>query len=565
MTSEDGCLDELFLVQPDKDYKKLLQQYIALTGPIPMIPKWAFGFWQSKCTYQSREEIEEVVNRALEEELPLDVIHIDNWQKKEYQGCWEWDTGRFPDPKGMVDWLKERHVHLSIWNYPYVAEDAAPFAELTVRGFFVKDEEGNPALFYATADSVCRAACFDFTNPEAVRWYKGKITAVLETGVSVIKTDFSEAVPEHAVYYDGSSGVQGHNRLTYLYAKTVYETMQEYRENAGEKNTDAYKGDCAAAKTQKKDLPMLWGRSGYAGSHRLPAAWAGDSSSACNNHAALLRGGLSIALSGVSFWGFDLGGFYNTAPNGNECPPSEEEYIRSVELGMFMPLARAHGKTPREPWNISARAEKTAREYDRLRHRMAPYLYSSACESHLEGVPMLRPLLLEYPKDPSARVQELSYMLGGSMLAAPPFDREEYEIYLPEGKWLNLKTGKILVGGRFITAAPALEEFPVFQREDSILPLTAEKDAAYVPEGSFRDMEIQLFYTGESTKEQTNWPVNTVFYDQDGDGAIRKYFFRAREDDREGLWIETDMDAAKVHVRTEKTFQKICLNGRLIR
>lgn len=593
MTAEDGYLDYIFLAEPSGDYKKLLQQYISLTGAIPMIPKWAFGFWQSRCTYQSREEIEAVVNHALQEELPIDVIHIDFWQKEGYLGCWEWDTQRFPDPEGMIRWLNDRHVHLSIWNYPYVTEDSAMFAELAAREFFVKDREGNPAMFYAMADAEYKAACFDFTNPEVVKWYKEKVSAVLKMGVSVIKTDFSEAVPEDAVYYDSSTGVEGHNRLTYLYAQTVYDTMQQCRENctAGEAATEEKR----SGKQQRADFPLLWGRSGYAGSHRIPAAWAGDSSSALNNHSAILRGGLSIALSGVSFWGFDLGGFYNTAPNGNECPPTEEEYLRSVEMGMLMPLARAHGKTPREPWNISERALQIVRDYDRMRHRMVPYLYSAACESHLEGVPMLRPLLLEYPKDFIARVQELSYMLGRSLLVAPPFDREEYGVYLPEGKWLNLLSGEILTGQQFVTAAPTLEQIPVFQRADSILPLVQQKDVSYVPEGSFRDMEVQLFYVGKGRTcgisegigeearlaneytvcqvcTETGYPVEgadqindlsmtAVFYDQTEDGQIRSYYFRAYEDAEHCLWLETDMDAAKVTVRSEKVFEGIYLNG----
>lgn len=560
MTAEDGYLDYIFLAEPTGDYKKLLQQYITLTGAVPMIPKWAFGFWQSRCTYQSREEIETVVNRALEEQVPIDVIHIDFWQKEGYLGCWEWDTERFPDPEGMIRWLNDRHVHLSIWNYPYVTEDSVMFAELAAKGFFIKNREGNPAMFYAMADAEYKAACFDFTNPEVVKWYKEKVSAVLKMGVSVIKTDFSEAVPEDAVYYDGSTGIEGHNRLTYLYAQTVYDTMQECN-----------------------NTPLLWGRSGYAGSHRIPAAWAGDSSSALNNHSAILRGGLSIALSGVSFWGFDLGGFYNTAPNGNECPPTEEEYLRSVELGMFMPLTRAHGKTPREPWNISEKALQIVRDYDRMRHRMVSYLYSAACESHLEGVPMLRPLLLEYPKDSVARMQELSYMLGGNLLVAPPFDREEYEVYLPEGKWLNLQSGEILEGRQFITVAPTLEQIPVFQRADSILPLLQEQDTAYVPEGSFKDMKVQLFYVGssetndadktcaaeaeiaaEESGNRKRSAMKTVFYDQDEAGEVRSYSFRAYEDAEGCLWVETDMDVAEITVRSGKNFEKIYLNGKAV-
>lgn len=527
MRAEDDSLDYIFFAEPSGDYKKLLQQYIALTGPIPMIPKWAFGFWMSRCSYQNRGQIEEVVNRAQKEDLPLDVIHIDGWQRKDALGTWEWDTERFPDPEGMIRWLQERKIYLSIWNYPYVTEDSSMFHELEARGYFVKNKKGETALFYAMADAPCRAACYDFTNPEFLDWYQDRIEVILKMGVSVIKTDFSEAVPEDVRFYDGSSGIEGHNKLTYLYAKTVYDAMKKHGMQEGRE-------------------PLLWGRSGYAGSHRIPAAWAGDSSSALNNHSAVLRGGLSIALSGVSFWGFDLGGFYNTDASGDECPPTEEEYIRSVELGMLMPLARAHGKTPREPWNISARAMDIVRRYDIARHRMAPYLYSAACESSIEGIPMLRPLLLEFPGDPTARMQELSYMLGGSLLVAPPFDRKEYEVYLPEGRWLNLSDGTVLDGKQYIHVSPALEELPVFQRADSILPLLDEKSCGHVPEGTFQDMEVTLFFESD---------MECRFYDRDSEGQVHAYYFRAYTKELDDhLYIETDMNITKINLKAKEDF-----------
>ena len=536
MASEDGYLDYIFLAGEDRDYKGILRSYLQLTGPVPMIPKWAFGFWMSKCSYQNRQEIEDVVNRCLAEDIPIDVIHIDGWQKWEEAGTWQWDLESFPDPEGMIRWLEERHVHLSLWIYPYLVEESPMFQELEKKGYFVKNTRGETALFYSMADAKCRSACFDFTNPHFLEWYQERVMKVLRMGVSVVKTDFSEAVPEDAVYFDGSSGVEGHNKITYLYASTIYALMEKCGKETGR-------------------LPMLWGRSGYAGSHRIPAAWAGDSSSALNNHAAILRGGLSLAMSGVAFWGFDMGGFYNTAANGNECPPSEEEYLRSVELGFWMPLSRAHGKTPREPWNFSMEALQTVRRFDKMRHRMVPYLYSAACESHLTGVPMLRPLLLEFQRDPSAAYQELSYMLGDSLLAAPPFDRETYEVYLPEGKWRNLLTDEILEGGKYVTLSPGLEELPVFQRENTVLPLLGEEDCRYVPEGTFRKMELQLFYCSD---------MSIVFYDRDADGRIREFSLRAKRGENNGLYVDTDMDISGIRLITEEMFDGIYVNGVLL-
>lgn len=537
MAAEDGYLDYIFLAETRGDYKSLLQQYIGMTGAIPMIPKWAFGFWMSKCTYNNRKEIEDVVLRAEKEGFPMDVIHIDFWQKTESQGTWEWDTERFPDPEGMIRWLKEHHVHLSIWNYPYLTVDSPAFGELEAKGYFVKNKEGKTALFYSMADSEYLSGCFDFTNPEFLKWYAERVMAVLRMGVSVIKTDFSEAVPEEAVYWDGTSGVEGHNKITYLYAKTIYGLMEKCSHETG-------------------NPPMLWGRSGFAGSHQLPAAWAGDSSSSMNNHSAILKGGLSLAMSGVAFWGFDLGGFYSTDYNGNECPPTEEEYLRSVLMGLHMPLSRAHGKTPREPWNFSQKVLDTVRTCVRGRYRMLPYLYDQACNCHLKGLPMLRPLLLEFPEDPVARIQELSYMLGDSLLVAPAFEREEYEVYLPKGKWMNLRTEELLEGGRFVKVAPGVDEIPVFLRENRILPLLKEEKPEHVPEGEFRNLEVTLVYQSE---------VNADFYDQDEQGNEKRYYFHAYPGkEQRTLRVDTDMDVCSIHLVSEQKYDEIYLNGSLL-
>ena len=500
MEAEDGCLDYIFIGGGRGDYKALLAQYVQLTGTSPLIPKWAFGFWMSRCSYQSRQEIEEVVLRCEKEQLPIRVIHIDGWQKQEYTGAWVWDEERFPDPEGMIRWLHAHGVRLSLWIFPYLAETSPLFAELAEKGYFVKKKDGAPALFYSMADADYRSACFDFSNPEFLAWYKPRVMQVLRMGVSVIKTDFSEAVPEDAVYYDGKDGVEGHNRLTYLYAETLYRWIEECKKETGE-------------------LPMLWGRSGYAGSHRIPAAWAGDSSSALNNHAAIVKGGLSLAMSGVAFWGFDMGGFYNTGADGNECPPTKEEYLRSLELGFFMPLSRAHGKTPREPWHFGKKVLEIVREFDRIRNGLLPYLTSTAVECHLKGLPMLRPLFLEFQNDPIARYQELSYMLGSALLIAPPFDRKRYDIYLPQGKWIDYITGEVFEGGRFVAVEPGIDELPVFQRENTCVLQMGEGDTV---DGYFHDLKADIFYTGE---------MGQTLYDYDAAGKIRTWTIRLTADD----------------------------------
>ena len=489
MDSDDPVLDYIFLAEESRDYKRLLQQYLQITGQIPMIPQWAFGFWMSKCSYRSRKEIEDVIDEADRLGIGIDVIHIDNWQKPDMAGVWEWDTERFPDPEGMIKELNKKNIHLSLWNYPYLKEDSPAFKPLAERGFFVKNKEGQPAMFKSTADSVVLCACFDFTNPEFLEWYKERVKKIVSMGVSVIKTDFSEAVPEEVVFHNGMSGCEGHNLLTYLYAKNIYIWMKEICEKRGE-------------------FPLLWGRSGYVGSHTIPAAWAGDSSSDKANHSAILQAGLGMAMSGVSFWGYDLGGFYNTGYTGNEKRPDVEDYLSSVQMGLWMPLSRAHGKTPREPWQYGDLALVKVKEWINFRHRLAPYLYHTACQSHLFGIPMLRPLVMEYPNDPVAKIQNLSYMLGDSLLISPGFDREGYDLYLPEGQWMNIESKEVYEGRSFVPVenkpfADGGTSLLVFQKEGTSIPLLAQSEVMRVPDGAWKeeDLDFMTFTTRDITEK----------------------------------------------------------------
>mgnify|MGYP005790453151 FL=1 len=524
MSAEDRVLD--YIIWMEKDYKALLKAYIDQTGEIPMIPKWAFGLWMSKCSYQSREEIYQVVKTAEERQVKIDVIHIDGWQKEPDAGAWVWDYERFPNPGEMIDFLKGKGIHLCLWIFPYIDENSQYFKEAEEKGFLVKNQKGEVSRFYSTATSTSKVGCFDFTNPEFIEWYKPRVKAVLSLGVGAVKTDFSEAVPEDAVYYDGSSGIQGHNKLTFLYAKTIYQIMEEVKKDSGER-------------------PMLWGRSGFAGSHTIPGAWAGDSSTHLNNHACILRGGLSAAMSGIPFWGFDMGGFYNTDHEGYECMPTEEEYIRSCQFGFFNSLSRCHGKTPREPWNFGERAEEIFKKFNDLRHRLLPYLYSTAYKTHFTDIPMIRPVVMEYPWDRNARNVELEYFLGDAFLVAPVFDQDELEVYLPQGTWLDWNSGKILQGEKWVKCEKTLETIPIFIRENSMIPMLSR-----VPENieeKYRNLQAIVFIKDKISEE---------FYD---DGLKQSFQGEIKGD---VFSVETDMELTGLTLYTERKITEVKINGR---
>lgn len=507
METEDPYLD--YYMFCNRDYKGLIRDYTGLTGRSAMIPRWAFGFWMSRMSYMDRAEVEEIVDQMESFGMNVDVIHIDGWQPNfensfAPSGTEElltFDEQRFPDPQGMIDSLRKKGIRLSLWMFPYVqvldpkGQVSRQYTAMRDRGYLVKGPDGNPRIFSPGEGDVdaWKIAALDFTNPGLVEYMKGRIKRLMRMGVGVIKTDFSEELPEDSVFFDGSTGLTSHNKYPLLYAKTIYEASLEAKQEMGEK-------------------ALLWCRSGYAGSQNYPANWAGDSSASKNNLHAILTGGLNMGISGVSFWGFDIGGFYNCDYSGTRVIPEDEEYIRSVQMGLMSPLSRSHGQsTPREPWVYSETAQKAFRRINDLRYRMLPYLYSTGWETALSGTPMMRAMVLEFPEDISVRNVDTQYMLGGALLVAPVFDQQKHNIYLPEGSWVDLETGERLTGGRWIVYPKHIEIIPLFLRENSMLPMlpTAPK---HIGEDNFTSLELVINITDDM--EQT-------YYDDGIEGSFR--------------------------------------------
>lgn len=537
MQTLDPYID--YYVFCNRDYKGLIRDYTALSGRSDMIPKWAFGFWMSKMSYFTREEVESVVCRAADFGMSMDVIHIDAWQDEENEDILQFDEKRFPNPKEMIENLERKGVRLSLWMYPYVSkytrtgEINPSFIKLESLGYLLKNTHGGTCEFVPAEGEGdlggATTAAIDFTNPEAVAYVKDKVHRLMELGVGVIKTDFSEEIPETAVFFDGTTGKESHNKYPLLYAKTIYEASQEVKEKKGQK-------------------ALLWGRSGYAGSQNYPANWAGDSSTHQNNLAAILRGGLSIGISGVSFWGFDIGGFYNCDYEGNRSKPSDEEYVRSVQMGLLAPLSRSHGQaTPREPWEYSGEAQEAFLKINKFRYRLFPYLYSLACETHKEGLPMMRAMLLEFQDDLNTREISTQYMLGDALLVAPVFDQQIQHVYLPWGSWIDWNTKERVQGGRWIAQDCPLDTLPLYFREDTVIPVLNEAKM-HSPEKFFEDYTVYVNLVNQ---------IDRQIYGDDKNYSFKAYYEGGR------AVIETDMDASGYVIYTTQPIEDAVINGKL--
>jgi alpha-D-xyloside xylohydrolase len=407
----DDALDLfVFLGQP----KDILDEYTKLTGKSPLPPLWSFGLWMSRCTYNAEQQVRDIAAKLRENKIPCDVLHLDTgWFETDWRCNYEFSTTRFTDPKKMLADLKDEGFRISCWQLPYFVPKNTLFNELVENNLVVRDRKGN--LPYEDA-------VLDFSNPKAVEWYQGKLSNLLQMGVSAIKVDFGEAAPADGLYADGRTGFYEHNLYPLRYNKAVADITK--------KTT----GD-----------NIIWARSAWAGSQRYPIHWGGDAESTDDGMAAELRGGLSFGLSGFSFWSHDVGGFTATAVDNMD----KDLFARWLAFGMLTSHSRCHGIAPKEPWLYGTDFMDEFRAIDELKYKLMPYVYAQAKDSSEHGLPMVRALFIEYPNDPGSWLVEDEYLCGSSILVAPLMHEGTTgrAVYLPPGTWIDYQTGKAYAGG----------------------------------------------------------------------------------------------------------------------
>lgn len=434
---EGDLVDYYYFYGPS--FKSILNTYTDLTGKAHQPPLWSFGVWMSRITYFSQEQVDAVMRRLREMEFPCDVIHIDTgWFSKDWVCDWKFDPERFPDPKAMFRQAHQNGFRISLWQLPYILDETDLYPEAKRLGVLAKNN--GPFAFLA----MFAANVIDFSNPDGVAWYKRLLAALLDMGADAIKTDFGEQV-EPMMQFKEFDGRQMHNLYPLLYQKAAFEITQEKK---GEENG------------------IIWARSAYAGAQRYPVHWSGDNSSNFENLLSSLRGGLSLGLCGFTFWSQDTGGFVGI--------PSDEVYIRWVQLSIFQSHFRFHGNPPRfrEPWNFAPETQKIVREYLNWRYRLIPYLYSESKVSADSGLPLLRHLVVEYQDDPTVYNIEDQFLCGRHLLIAPILNRNSSRrIYLPPGAWYDFWTGELVTGGRWLSVRVPLDRIPVFVRSGVALPL----------------------------------------------------------------------------------------------
>ncbi|MCL3859258.1 alpha-xylosidase [Pediococcus pentosaceus] len=457
--------------------KKILENYTSLTGKPALPPAWSFGLWLSTSftTDYSEETVMKFIDGMKKRNIPLDVFHFDCfWMKGFEWTSFEWDKDSFPDPKGLISRIHDKGLKVCVWLNSYISQKSRLFKIGKEKGYFIKHSDGNVwqwDLWQAGQGIV------DFTNPEATEWYKDYLRELMDMGVDAFKTDFGERIPvEDAVYFDGSDPKRMHNYYTYLYNKAVFDVLLEK------------KGEGEAA---------VFARSATVGSQKFPVHWGGDNLSRYTSMADSLRGGLSFLLSGFGFWSHDIGGFEDNA--------SADIYKRWTQFGLLSSHSRYHGNIEyRVPWNYDEEAVDVTRKFVKNKLTLMPYLYDEAVRTHETGVPLMRPMFLEFGEDQNSYHLDTQYMLGSNLLVAPIFNEEgTVKYYIPGGKWTNILTNKVYDvnnNGEWITEEYDYLNLPLLARENSIL--LTNPDAEHADYNYAAAPELHLYQMTEGTHSQ---------------------------------------------------------------
>jgi len=464
--SDGGELDYYFFYGPDP--KRVLQDFTTLVGRTPLPPLFALGYQQCRYSYYPEARVREVASEFRKRKIPADVIYLDiDYQQNNRP--FTVDRERFPHFEQMVSDLKGEGFKVVAITDLHLAKLAGykPYDEGIAHDYFVHNPDGStfvgpvwpgPSVFP------------DFTRSEVRKWWGTLYGNFVNIGIRGFWNDMNEPSvferPDKTMPLDTVHSVEGrktdhreiHNVFGMQNARATYEGM---------------------LRLQPDVRPFVLTRAAYAGTQRYAATWTGDNSSTWNHMRISIPQLLNLGLSGYSFIGDDIGGFAGS--------PTPELLTRWMELGAFNPIYRNHGtkgSRDREPWVDGPEHEAIRKRYIEARYQLLPYIYTAMEETSRTGIPLMRPMFLEYPADKRFETSDTEFMFGPDLLVAPKVDEkfEPYDVTLPAGTWYDFWTGRDASSTK--TLNPALDVLPVFVRAGAIIPeQPVVQNTAEAPQG----------------------------------------------------------------------------------
>ena len=452
-----GMKDSWLLGTPAKQ----LSAYMHMTGEPVLPPEWAFGLWISANGWCCDADVEEQLNALRKYDCPASVMVLEAWSDESTFYRW---SNKWADPETMVSKVRKAGLHLVLWQIPVLkAVKDSPDQEAvrqdreeaTAKGWIIRHTDGSP---YEIPEKWFVGSLLpDFSNPDACDWWFSKRDHLLSAGVEGFKTDGGEFLfGSDVALSDGTRGTDAHNLYPMQYVRAYHEWMK-----------------------RRGVEGITFSRAGYTGAQAVPIHWAGDQLSTWQELKAQLIAGISAGLSGIIFWGFDIGGFAGELPEA-------ELYLRATAFACFCPVMQWHAEprsgqfyathdqaynNDRSPWNLAEKQSdpdiiRIACSFARIREQLRPYLWEEAQYCVQNARPMMAHLCLDYPGDSKALGCNDQYMLGRKYMVAPITEKGILgrEVYFPEGSWKHYFTQEIIPGGTIRYCSCPLTEALVFEK-----------------------------------------------------------------------------------------------------
>ena len=488
--AEGGEMNYYFFAGPTP--KAVVSRLTELVGRSPLPPRWAIGYIQSRASYYPESTVRFIAENFRHRGIPCDAMFLDIDYMDGYR-IFTWNKSYFPDPKRMMTDLRQQGIRIITIVDPYVKVDPNYwiYQDGVKNGYLLKKADGT---LFTGGGWPGESAFPDLASEKVRKWWGSLYKEQLEQGVEGFLDDMNEPTivdpgePPRTfdldLIHNADQGPRTHAEIHNVYG------MLETRANLEE-----------MLQVRPNERPLIITRATYAGGQRYAAQWSGDDWGTWD-HLRLSMPMLSnMGISGLQFTGADIGGF--------QPVPSPELYTRWLQVGVLTPFCWTHSAGPGnlEPWGFGNRLEEINRNSIKLRYHLLPYIYTAFWQAAETGIPIMRPLMLEYPDDRSAVAQNDEYLFGDDLLVAPVTKDDETRrtVYLPRGVWYDLWTDHRYTGATKVEADAPLDRIPLFVRGGAIVP--SQQDLQYTDQAPIDPLTLDVYPDGNSSRQ---------YYDDDG-------------------------------------------------
>jgi alpha-glucosidase len=454
-SADGGELNYYFINGPSP--KDVSKNYSKIIGTMPLPPKWALGYQQSRWSYYPESKVREIADTFRKKKIPCDVIYLDIHYMDGYR-VFTWDSMRFPNPALLLSDLSKDGFHVVPIIDPGIKQDGnySVYKSGVKENVFVKNPGGS--IFIGP---VWPGQCAfpDFTDPKTRNWWGEQFKNLINIGMTGFWVDMNEpsvfdtptkTMPLDVVYnYDGqiNNHRAAHNVYGMQMARATFDAVRKYKPDS---------------------RPFVLSRACYAGGQRYTAVWTGDNVSSWEHLNQGLPTMMNLSISGQPFVGEDIGGFIDS--------PSEELFTRWLQKGVFHPFCRVHSEInsqPQEPWSYGEKFEAINKRYIELRYEFLPYLYTQFRNASQTGIPIMRPMIYNYPGLKKIMKVEDQFLVGDDILVCPVLQAGETKrnVNIPPGIWYSFWDGRIMREGNEQTVSAPIDTMPIFIRGGAIIPM----------------------------------------------------------------------------------------------